>query len=384
MIGIYIHFPYCVHKCSYCDFYSIENLNSRNKFIEMLCRELELRATILGRKISADTLFIGGGTPSLMKPHHIEKVFASLRDFVDFELNSEMTMECNPGTIDVKFMSFYKDMGINRISFGVQSFIERDLKFLERIHNPKEVIEAIDIARNVGFENISIDLMFALPDQTPEDWRYNLENAVKLGTNHISAYSLIYEPGTPLYEEYINGKVTPQNDDQDSALYEVTDEVLSIAGFEQYEVSNYAKNGYKCKHNLKYWSSGQYLGLGPSAHGYINGKRYWNYRNNDIYFKMLANNEVPEEGSEILSQNQIVFEKIYLGLRAEGLDNDEFIKAFDVDIFELNKDYIARLCKAGFMVKNGNHIKLTNSGYFTGDNITVEIASSLDKILNSR
>lgn len=380
MHGIYIHFPYCIHKCSYCDFYSIENLNSRNRFIENLNRELELRVEILDEKIEADTLFFGGGTPSLMKPHHIEKVFQSLNKYIDFAPNTEMTMECNPGAIDTKFMSIYKEMGINRISFGVQSFIERDLKFLERIHNTADVGKAIDIARNIGFENISIDLMFALPNQTPKDWHYNLEKAVSLGTNHISAYSLIYEPGTPLYEDYIMGKVAPQNDDQDTALYEITNEVLSKAGFEQYEVSNYAKPGYKCQHNLKYWSGGSYLGLGPSAHGYLNGKRYWNYRNNDIYFEMIENSQIPEEGYEILSRNQIIFEKIYLGLRAEGINNKEFIELFDIDIVELNKEYINRLCDAGFMMRNGDNIKLTNRGYFTGDNITIEIASSIDKI----
>ena len=379
MNGIYIHFPYCVHKCSYCDFYSIENLNSRNKFVQNLCFEIAKYREQNGNKIKADTLFIGGGTPSLMKPHHIEKIFETLHQNIDFANDSEMTMECNPGTIDVKYMSVYKDMGINRISFGVQSFIERDLKFLERIHSPGDVGLAIDIARNAGFENLSIDLMFALPNQSLDDWRYNLERAVELETNHISAYSLIYEPGTPLYEEYISGKIQPQSDDKDAELYEITNEVLSKAGFQQYEVSNYAKPDFKCKHNLKYWSGSEYFGFGPSAHSYINKKRYWNYRSNQKYFELLEKNEFPVEGYEDLSEKQILFEKIYLGLRAEGLNIDELKQSYNIDLYDENENFINNLKSEGLLNFNNGVIKLTNKGYFVGDNITVEFAKTLDK-----
>ena len=378
MYGIYIHFPYCVHKCSYCDFYSIENLNSRNKFTEMLCREIELRSKMISGKIQADTLFFGGGTPSLMKPHHIEKIFDTLHKYIEFSPDAEMTMECNPGTIDTKYMSVYKSLGINRISFGVQSFIERDLIFLERIHSADDVGKAVETARDAGFNNISIDLIFALPDQSPEDWRYNLNRAVELNTNHISAYSLIYEPGTPLFEEYISGKISPQDEDSDTELYEITDEILSAAGFGQYEVSNYAKPGFKCRHNLKYWSGDEYLGLGPSAHGYINGKRYWNHRNNDIYFKMLAHDELPEEGSEILTRNQIIFEKIYLGLRAEGLDIKDFKDSYNIDLAAKNIDLIKRLESSGCLTIDKGIIRLTNKGYFMGDTITIDFALSIE------
>lgn len=380
MHGIYIHFPYCIHKCSYCDFYSIENLNSRNKFTEMLSKEIKLRAELFGSKIKADTLFIGGGTPSLMKPHHIERVFDTLHRFIDFSTDAELTMECNPGTIDTKYMEVYKSLGVNRISFGVQSFIERDLKFLERIHSTKDVANSIKIARNVGFDNISIDLMFALPNQSPEDWEYNLHRAIELQTDHISAYSLIYEPGTPLYEDYINGKVEPQNDESDSTLYELTNKILSNAGFEQYEVSNYAKPHRQCQHNLKYWSAGEYFGFGPSAHGYLNGERYWNYRSNDIYFSNLSEGKLPTEGSEILTLQQKMFEKIYLGLRAVGLSKNDFLNDFNFDLFESNKLLISRLIDSGYIYYNEDYIKLTNRGYFIGDNITIEFAKSLDKL----
>lgn len=378
MYGIYIHFPYCVHKCSYCDFYSIENLNSRNKFVECLCNEIELRANNLGSKIQADTLFFGGGTPSLMKPHHIEKIFRTLDKFVDFTPTAEMTMECNPGTIDIKHFNVYKGIGINRISFGVQSFIERDLKFLERIHTSGDVGIAVDTARKAGFENISIDLIFALPGQSADDWKYNLNKAVELDTEHISAYSLIYEPGTPLYEEYISGKIEPQDEEKDSDLYEITDRILSNAGFNQYEISNYSKDGYKCKHNLKYWDSGEYIGLGPSAHGYLDGQRYWNYRSNQKYFSMLDYNKLPTEGSEVLTEKQKAFEYIYLGLRAEGLQIIKFCDNFGIDIFDTNKEIITKMELMGYLTYNNNLIKLTNKGYFISDDITIKLASCLD------
>jgi oxygen-independent coproporphyrinogen-3 oxidase len=326
----------------------------------------------------ADTLFFGGGTPSLMKPHHIEKIFNTLHKYIEFTSDAEMTMECNPGTIDLKFMGVYKSLGINRISFGVQSFIEKDLKFLERIHSTEDAQKAVEIARTVGFENVSVDLMFALPGQTADDWRYNLECAVKLDTNHISAYSLIYEPGTPLYNDFINGKVAPQDEDSDTELYSITDSVLTKTGFSQYEVSNYAKNGYKCKHNLKYWDGGDYIGLGPSAHGYIDGQRYWNYRSNEKYFELLSKNELPVEGYENLTLEQKIFESIYLGLRAEGIDNNSFKSKFGIDILDLNKELIEKLQLSNHLIKTENGIKLTNSGYFIGDNITLEFSKFLN------
>jgi oxygen-independent coproporphyrinogen-3 oxidase len=380
MFGIYIHFPYCVHKCSYCDFYSIENLNSRNKFSELLCKEIELRAELYGSKIPANTLFFGGGTPSLMKPHHIERIFETLHKFIDFAPDTEMTMECNPGTIDIKHMKVYKELGINRISFGVQSFIERDLKFLERIHSPNDVFKAVETAREVGFDNISIDLMFALPNQTSEDWKFNLEKALELNTQHISAYSLIYEPGTPLYEEYIKGKITPQDEDSDTELYELTEDFLSNSGFKQYEISNFAKDGYKCRHNLKYWDSGEYFGFGPSAHGYLNGKRYWNFRSNDKYFQLLQESTLPTEASEILTFKQQAFEAIYLGLRAEGLDKNKYFNKFGIDIFKENEKLINLMSKNNLLYINDDVLRLTNKGYFVSDNITIEFSKCIDNL----
>ncbi|GAB1372197.1 radical SAM family heme chaperone HemW [Candidatus Kapaibacterium sp.] len=375
--GIYIHFPYCIHKCSYCDFYSIENLNSRNKFIRHLTNEISLRTDEFSSPVKADTLFIGGGTPSLMKPHHISQVFESLHKHFSFESDSEMTMECNPGTIDVKHFKAYKELGINRISFGVQSFLDKDLVFLERIHKPVDVSNAIQIARDTGFENISIDLMFALPGQTIEDWKYNLESAISLETEHISAYSLIYEPGTPLYENYISGQVKIIEEDLDFELYSSTHKLLTGAGFEQYEISNYAKNKKYCRHNLKYWSSEEYFGFGPSAHGYLNGSRYWNYRNNDTYFKLLTDNSLPTEGKETLTLEQKAFEAIYLGLRAQGLDLTKFQNDYGIELANNISKKIKMMESDNLIRYFDNKVILTNKGYFVSDNITLEFARML-------
>lgn len=379
MFGIYIHFPYCVHKCSYCDFYSIENLNSRNKFSLMLAKEVELTKEHYGKDIFADTLFFGGGTPSLMKPHHFEKIMDSLQSNIQFSPNTEMTMECNPGTIDIKHLEFFREKGINRLSFGVQSFIEKDLKFLERIHNTEDVYKSIETARKIGFDNISIDLIFALPKQSLKDWEYNLNSAIELDTNHISCYSLIYEPGTQLYSEYISGKIEPQNDENDSELYHLTNELLSKAGFEQYEVSNYAKSGYKSRHNLKYWSGEDYFGFGPSAHSFIKGKRYWNYRNNHKYFELLESSKLPIEDSEILSEEQKLFEKIYLGLRAEGINILQLCSQHNISIDSINFNLINDYESNGFLRSTNNFIRLTNKGYFLGDEITIFFSKMLNK-----
>lgn len=381
MYGIYIHFPYCIHKCSYCDFYSIENLNTRNKFVDMLCKEIEIRAYNFGKKIPANSLFFGGGTPSLMKIQHITKIFSVLQQYVDFDKNSEMTIECNPGAIDIKNLDYYLSLGINRISFGVQSFLEKDLKFLERIHSTEDIYKSIEKSKSLGFKNISIDLMFALPNQSIEDWKYNLEKSVELDIQHISAYSLIYEPSTPLYDEYISGKISPQDEDKDAELYYLTNDILSENGFKQYEISNYAKDNFQCKHNLNYWNSGEYFGFGPSAHSYVNGIRFWNYRSNDKYFQLLKNNQLAIEASENLTTKQKIFESIYLGLRSLGIDLIEIQKKYSIDLYKENQKNIKLMIDNNLLYIKNNVLRLSNKGYFISDNITIELSKCLDNLI---
>lgn len=384
MRGLYIHVPYCIHKCSYCDFYSVESLNSKSRFVDNLVREIELRAEHYPpgkREIS--TIFLGGGTPSLLKPRHLEKIFNSINQHFIVDDNPEITIECNPGAIDVKYMREYPSFGINRISFGVQSFVESELKFLERIHSPGDVAKAFDTARECGFDNLSLDLIFSIPVQTTDSWRYSLKKAMELQPRHFSAYSLIYEPGTPLYEDFIREKFKAQPEDNDIDFYKITGEIASKYGFGQYEVSNYALPGFMCRHNLNYWNSGEYFAFGPSAHGHLVGKRYANYRSNHKYFSMLESGELPLEITETLSEEDRAFEKLYLQLRATGLDVYDFETKHGIKLQESAEEVIKDLLAAGLICFDGRIIKPTETGYFNGDTLTLKFAESLKKVISS-
>ncbi len=375
--GLYIHFPYCIHKCSYCDFYSIENLNTRNKFSEFLAKEIDLRLAEYD-KPTIKSIFFGGGTPSLMKPHQFEKMVESInRNFKLIE-NYEWTIECNPGTIDIKNLEFYKQLGANRLSFGVQSFNADELKFLERIHNVDDVYNSIEKARKLGFDNINIDLMFALPNQTEKSWTNTLNKAIELNTEHISCYSLIYEDGTPLNQQYLEGKVRKTDEDSDYRMYQIADEILTNAGYNHYEVSNYSKVDKECRHNQNYWEQGEYFSFGPSAHGYLSNKRYWNFRSNHKYFESLEKNELPTEDYEILNRDEIILERIYLELRAGGLDLKRFKNDFGIDLFRKINEIENLFFEDKIEIFNESLLKLNSDGFFAGDSITLEIINIID------
>ncbi|HRP01741.1 MAG TPA: radical SAM family heme chaperone HemW [Candidatus Kapabacteria bacterium] len=371
--GLYIHFPYCIHKCSYCDFYSIENLNSRNQFAKMLSKEIDLRLTNYNKPV-LKSIFFGGGTPSLMKPHQFEQMVEAINRNFNLSEHYEWTIECNPGTIDSKNLEFYKQLGANRLSFGVQSFNMDELQFLERIHNIDDIYKSVSKARSIGFDNINIDLMFALPNQTIESWANTLERAIELETEHISCYSLIYEEGTPLNNQFLAGKVKKTDEDADYLMYNLADKLLTANGFEHYEVSNYSKNNKECKHNMNYWEQGEYFSFGPSAHGYLDNRRYWNYRNNHKYFALLEKNELPEENFEILKVNELILERIYLELRSSGLDFNRFQKDYHIDLYNIFKQSNFQVFADKIEIFNNKLLKLNSNGYFTSDSITLFIS----------
>lgn len=375
--GIYIHYPYCVHKCSYCDFYSLESRKSEKDFAELILREIELRCD--GDKIPADTIFFGGGTPSLMSPDLLASILDKLHNHFDISSDSEITLECNPGTIDIQYFTEYKSLGINRISFGVQSFNERELHFLERIHSADDVFKAFDTARKVGFDNISLDLIFAIPGQTLETWKDTISKAISLEPNHISTYSLIYEEGTPLYRKLIKKKIKSQSEDSDIEFYNYAVEQYSKAGFELYEVSNFAKNEKYCKHNLKYWMSEEYYAFGPSAHGYVDGFRYANYRSIGKYKNHLRNSNLPEENRENVSLKEQIYERLYLELRALGLRLDKFKNDFGIDLYHISQNIIKEIESHGYGKLKGNTLKLSSVGYFIGDELTLRFMQKIDE-----
>ncbi len=278
----------------------------------------------------------------------------------------------------MKNISVFRQRGVNRISIGIQSFNQDELKFLERIHTPEEAVRSYHTVRNAGIDNVSIDLMFSIPNQTEKILNHTLDRAIELKPEHISAYSLIYEEGTPMYNLYKKGVIKALGNDADAALYNLIVKRLSEAGFKQYEVSNYAKNDKKCRHNLKYWESGEYFGFGPSAHGFTDKKRYWNVSSINNYIRLLKKGKLPLDGSEILTNNDKMYERIYLTLRAEGLDFKEFNKEFNINkkvflktIYEFEENELLKVV--------GDKIILTSKGYFLGDEISLKLIKILDK-----
>ena len=350
------------------------------RFVEALCSEIAQRATQFSdSQIPAETIFIGGGTPSLLKPEYLDRIFSELGKWFDLSRVKETTIECNPGTITLPNLIDYRRIGINRLSIGVQSFVKEELEFLQRIHTPGEAEESIRLARHAGFDNISIDLIFSIPGQTAASLDYTLKKAIGLKPEHISAYSLIYEPETPLYDEFTAGRISKTDDDTDSELYSHIINTLLSNGYSQYEISNFSLNGRKCLHNLKYWKCEEYFGFGPSAHGYLNGERYWNHKNMNEYFKSINDNKLPTKGSEILSRKDMIVERIYLGLRAEGIDTREINNEFGIDLTVLLSGMLKEYEKEGFLKVTPELISLTGKGYAVCDGIAAKIISEIFK-----
>jgi len=380
--SLYFHIPFCTKKCFYCDFYSLEKSDLKDVFTETLCIEIELTLAGLASKPDIDTIFFGGGTPSLLSIEQFRTIFSTINKLCNLNPDAEISVECNPGTIDRRYLRELKGLGVNRLSFGVQSFFGNELKFLQRIHSPEEAENAVIHAREAGFDNVSIDLMFAIPGQTLESLRYSIDKAISLGTDHISAYSLIYEPGTPLYKDLRKGLVHPTDEDTDYNFFRLISEKFISAGYEHYEISNYSKPGKQCKHNYKYWYGGEYYGFGPSAHGFIEGRRYWNFRNLNKYITRLYNNILPVENSEVPGTKERIYEAIMLGLRAEGIYLDKFQADFGFDLLTVLHPMINDLKKQGLLAEKDNKIFLTEEGYFLCDEISVSFTNLVDKFID--
>lgn len=371
--SIYIHIPFCDHKCIYCDFYSIITTNNVAHFLKALKREIDSYSIKYSQDKKIDSIFFGGGTPSLMDPNYLYEIIIHLKKRFLVDDSAEITMETNPGTVDELKLKRFKDAGINRISIGVQSFDDDDLKFLTRIHDKKSAVETIYNAAETGFKNINIDLIFNLPNQTKEKWLANLQTAVKLPVNHISAYSLILEGGTILNKLVIDGKVKMQDDDYDADLYETTIDFLSKNGFYQYEVSNFAKPGFECVHNNAYWHHKEYLGFGPSAHSFMDNKRWWNFSSLKKYISEISLNNIAVRNYEELSSNQLHDEYVMLALRSSGLNLPDYKKHFNDDWIKKNNAYFEMLKNQNLIIIDNSNIRLTSKGYAVCDEILKNI-----------
>jgi oxygen-independent coproporphyrinogen III oxidase len=378
--GLYLHIPFCEKKCSYCDFYSIERIDQMELFVNSLIKEIELRGEQLsGTLPPATSVFMGGGTPSLLSPKQAELIINTLTKYFSLDSSVEFTMECNPGTITLDSLRSYLSNGVNRFSFGVQSFNQSELTFLERIHSPEEAVSAVEIARKAGCENINIDLMFALPNQTFESYSTSLNKAISLSTDHISAYSLIYEEGTPLYAQLLKKEVTPSSEELDVMLFEYTMQTLAENGFKQYEISNFAKPDKECRHNQTYWRSEEYLSFGPSAHGYIHQTRYWNYRNLTRYLNELATDKLPLANHELLSKTDQMFERAFLELRSEGIRLELFQQDFGINIIGVLGEEVGWWINEGYSINDGTRLYLTPKGYTLCDELSLRLISALEK-----
>ena len=371
--ALYIHIPFCDHKCIYCDFYSIITSDNIQSFLSALKNEISYYSKLYRSNRKFSSIFFGGGTPSLMEPEYLEQIILHLKNNFDVDENVEVTMETNPGTVEKEKLRSFKQIGINRISIGIQSFDDDDLKFLTRIHNKQTATQTVYCAAEVGFENLSVDLIFNLPNQTKDKWLTNLKEAVKLPIKHLSAYSLILEPGTILNKMVLDGKVNIQDEDYDADLYETTIDFLTRNGFEQYEVSNFTKPGYECIHNNAYWKYRDYLGFGPSAHSFADGKRWWNYTSLKKYISEVELNQNALMNFETLNKTQIHDEYLMLALRSSGIDVNEYKKMFGESWIKKNYTYLKELSITGNILIDDKNIKLTPKGYAVCDEILKNI-----------
>ncbi|MBT4371339.1 MAG: radical SAM family heme chaperone HemW [Candidatus Marinimicrobia bacterium] len=356
----------------YCDFYSVADRDDAiPAFFEALLKEIDMCETEPSGWI-IDTIFIGGGTPSLTPPHQLEKLIRTLDRKFNISQVTEFTMETNPGEAPADSLKAYRELGVNRISMGVQSLEPSLLQFLTRIHGPEEVFKTFDAARHAGFDNINCDLIFNIPGQTIDIWQRDLQRIIDLEPEHMSCYSLTVEEGTQLYQYVNRGKVTMPSNDQSAEFYQWTQSTMTDNGFEQYEISNWSKPNLECKQNLHYWEIEPYLAFGPSAHGFDGKNRFSNIRNLDGYIKNLGDGNLPRQDDYELSDKDRTNEMIGFGLRIKNGVNlskipNMYRKSFDQSIIENHSKW------GNYFIKENDRIKLTSEGYSFADAIAVDM-----------
>ena len=368
---LYIHIPYCIRKCLYCDFLSLPfNEQSVRRYIESLCRELEIK------KNTADilrTIFIGGGTPTLLPKDCFKRLFSCLRENFDISDEIEISVEANPGTVNSSKIDSLLSLGINRISMGIQSLHDNELKTLGRIHTADEALEAIRLIKNSGLENFSVDLMYGIPGQTIETWKETLSKTIDLSPSHISSYELTPEEGTPLWKLIKDNAIRMPEEGLVLDMYDHAIDFLQGRGYAQYEISNFALPGYRCLHNLNYWNRGEYIGAGAGAHSFIQGVRSQNTGDIKTYIDSLSDDIVPEAETGEISDEEALKEFIFLGLRkTEGLSLTQAIK--------LRPDFIgtcAELIESSYLVISDNYLRLTRKGLPLSNMVIVRLFERL-------
>ena len=367
-LELYVHIPFCVRKCQYCDFLSgPSDEETKDRYIEALLKEI--RAAEHTEDYEIVSVFIGGGTPSALKAEAIASIMRTLQEQFFFCEDAEVTIEANPGTVDLEKLTIYRNVGINRLSLGLQSTDAEELKLLGRIHSYEEFLKSYEWARKAGFSNINIDLMFAIPGQTGEAWRQHLYQVAELNPEHISAYSLIIEEGTPFAEQNLD----LPDEDTEYQMYEDTAEILERYGYRQYEISNYAKQGYMCRHNAGYWQRREYLGFGLGASSLYGGMRFSNTHQMQEYLKESRNPDQIRKDVTVLSRNEQIEEFMFLGLRmTEGISEKKFEENFDVRLMDVYGDILQKYEETGFMEHIETKWRLTRKGIHVSNHILAD------------
>ncbi len=367
MGGIYIHIPFCKQRCKYCAFFSTTLHNMQERYVYAVCNEIKLRHDYI--KGPADTVYFGGGTPSVLTTEQITRILEQIKESIGIDDNAEITLEANPDDLSPEYLLQLRTSGINRLSMGVQSFNDKQLSLLNRRHSAQKACEAVENARGAGFTNISIDLMFALPDSNVKEWRHDLEQAIALRPNHISAYNLTYEEGTVLYKEVEKGIIYPLSEDENLAQFKILINTLKEAGYKHYEISNFALAGYESRHNSSYWHDVPYLGCGAAAHSYNGDSRQWNIADIKKYIKGIEEG-APDYEIEYLTTADKHNDTILTRLRtSNGIPIDWFEQRFGEELTKRLIDSAAQHINNGTLKLQDNSLSLTEKGIFISDAI---------------
>ncbi len=360
-LGIYVHIPFCIKKCKYCDFASfVYDTNMQDKYTDYIVKEIN-KFKNKAEDYIVNSIFFGGGTPSVLSSLNMHRIITAIRAVFYLNKDAEISLECNPKTANFGKLKNYRKLGFNRISIGVQSLDDEILRKIGRAHSSKDFLECYTSVKLAGFENINYDLMFALPDQTFESFKNTCDILVKLNPEHISCYSLILEENTPLYEEKDFYKFA--DDEENRRMYEYAKNLFESKGYEQYEISNFAKKGFECKHNLKYWEMKDYIGFGSSASSFFEEKRHTNPDSLEEYFDLIENYKYPFNELKTEDKKDLMSEFMFLGLRkTKGINDKDFKELFEESFFDVYKTEIEKHINNGLLIKEDKNIRLTDKG----------------------
>ncbi|MDC0104793.1 radical SAM family heme chaperone HemW [Bacteroidia bacterium] len=372
MAGIYIHIPFCKKACFYCDFHFSVSFQQKDEVVASLIKELKERENFIGQE-EVKTIYFGGGTPSVLNTGNISEILKEAYAQYTVNDNAEITFECNPDDLSKEYLKGLKECGVNRLSIGIQSLNDESLTWMNRSHNVTQALQAIDSAATLGFRDISIDLIYGIPMLTEDEWRQTLKRALAMPINHLSAYSLTLEENTPYNKLVQQKKYKKPNDDEASRHFEILLEEIKLAGWENYEVSNFCKAGNYSKHNTAYWQNVKYLGIGPSAHSFDGKSRHWNVRSNKEYIQKIQAGESVSE-SEELNTKDIVNEALLTGLRTKwGVNLAEVMEQYEYDIAATNQTQIMEWQQKDWLEMKDGVLRLRADGFLFADYIASEL-----------